>query len=128
MPNLWSAKRKIQDYRRLTLKNMVSESGPVVGYGASARSSTLLNFCGIDHKLVSMIADQNPLKHKCFTSGTRIPIYSPEKVMKGNPGNVFILAWNFSDEIIKILKHKFNFVGKYILPLPNNPKIMKVDG
>ena len=100
----------------LSLKEIISESGMVVGYGASARSSTLLNFCGIDTQFVSIIADQNPLKHKHYTAGTHIPIDSPEIVMKKNPKYVFILAWNFTDEIIKILKDKFNYRGKYLVP------------
>jgi len=46
----------------------------IAGYGASARSSTLLNFCGIGSEYISMIADQNPLKHKSFTAGSGILI------------------------------------------------------
>ena len=108
------------------LTDVTEKNGPIVGYGASARSSTLLNFCGIDVRFVSMIADQSCLKHKHYTAGTHIPIDSPEEVMKKNPECVLILAWNFSDEIIKILKDKFNYAGKCISPLPISPKIMSV--
>ena len=108
------------------LTDITEKDGPVVGYGASARSSTLLNFCGIDTHLVSVIADQNSLKHKHYTAGTHTPINSPEKVMREKPEYVLILAWNFSDEIIKLLRDKFNYVGKCILPLPNNPRIVSV--
>ena len=108
------------------LTDVTEKTGPIVGYGASARSSTLLNFCGIDTRFVSVIADQNPLKHKHYTAGTHIPIASPEEVMKEKPGCVLILAWNFSDEISGILRDKFNYAGKCILPLPNNPRILSV--
>lgn len=113
--------------RLLKILTAVTEkTGPIVGYGASARSSTLLNFCGIDTRFVSMIADQNPLKHKHYTAGTHIPIDSPEEVMKKNPEYVLILAWNLADEISRILRDKLNYTGKCILPLPNNPTIMNV--
>ncbi|MAE11265.1 MAG: methyltransferase [Dehalococcoidales bacterium] len=108
------------------LAEITVAGGPIAGYGASARSSTLLNFCGIDSGLVSVIADHNPLKQGHYTAGTRIPIASPEEVMKENPEYVVILAWNFADEIMRILRNKFSFRGQCILPLPNSPKVVKM--
>ena len=108
------------------VNDLKKEGKSIVGYGASARSSTLLNFCGIDTRFISIVADQNPLKHNRFTAGTHIPIDSPEKVMEKNPDYVFILAWNFADEIIDILKGRFNYTGKFIIPLPNNPKMLRI--
>jgi hypothetical protein len=95
----------------------------VAGYGASARSSTLLNFCGIDSRTVRMIADRNPLKHNRFTAGTRIPIDSPESVMKAGPDTVLLLAWNFEKEIVETLQNEFGFAGRVIVPLPNEPRV-----
>ena len=108
------------------VNDLKKEGKSIVGYGASARSSTLLNFCGIDTRFISIVADQNPLKHNRFTAGTHIPIDSPEKVMEKNPDYVFILAWNFADEIIDILKRRFNYTDKLIIPLPNNPKMLRI--
>ncbi|MDO8623497.1 MAG: class I SAM-dependent methyltransferase [archaeon] len=101
----------------------LSKTKNIVGYGASARSSTLLNFCGITPDMVSMIADQNPIKHNKYTAGTHIPIYSPDDVMDTNPDYVFITGWNFTDEIINILSDRYSFNGKCIIPLPNKPEI-----
>lgn len=98
----------------------------IVGYGASARSSTLLNFCGISNNRLPMIADQNPLKHGKFTSGTRIPILPPEEVLATRPDTVVILSWNFLDEIINDLKNKYEFKGKVIVPLPNEPILITI--
>ena len=108
------------------LNDVIDNNGRIIGYGASARSSTLLNFCGIDNRYISIIADQNDLKHKYYTAGTHILIDSPEEALKKNPNHVLIIAWNFSDEIIKILRDEFDFDGKCILPLPNSPKIIDV--
>jgi len=98
--------------------------GSVAGYGASARSSTLLNFAKIDANLISNIADQSSLKQGRFTAGTHIPIISPEEMINRNPDAIVILAWNFADEISNILRNKFNYKGRIIIPLPNTPKII----
>lgn len=99
----------------------------IVGYGASARSSTLLNFCGIDTGQISVIADQSHLKHKRFTPGTRIPIEAPDDVMNSKPDTVFIMAWNFLEEIALILKNDYRFKGRLIIPFPHPPKIMTIE-
>lgn len=93
----------------------------LVGYGASARSSTMLNFCGIDkHKLLK-IADQNQLKRGFYTPGSRIEIITPEEAFTLKPEGVVLLAWNFKDEIIDLLKNKYGFRGDIITPLPFPP-------
>jgi hypothetical protein len=96
----------------------------VVGYGASARSSTLLNYCQIDVRDVPLIADQNALKHDLLTPGTHIPIKDPEQVMASSPDVVLLLAWNFSSEITQILRQSHQFRGQIIQPLPNSVMVL----
>ncbi|TSC96840.1 MAG: putative SnoG [Parcubacteria group bacterium Athens0714_26] len=105
------------------IKKINQDKKKIVGYGASARSSTLLNFCGINSKMISAIADQNHLKQNLFTAGSHILIEKPEKVIKRNPDYILILAWNFNQEIIENLENNLSFRGSYIIPLPNEPKI-----
>lgn len=113
---------KVKLHKIKLLELLEATKGKIVGYGASARSSTLLNYCGIGPDKIAVIADQNPLKQGKYTAGTRILIQDASKVMKKNPKAVLILAWNFTDEIINFLKQKFDYKGKYIIPLPNDPK------
>ena len=98
--------------------------GSIIGWGASARSSTMLNFCKIDSKLLPAIIDMNPLKQGKFTAGSRILIKSPEEGMKKRPDVIFLTGWNFADEIMKIARTKFGFRGDYIIPLPIKPRIV----
>jgi hypothetical protein len=98
----------------------------VVGYGASARSSTMLNFCGVGPSLIRAIADQNPLKQGLYTPATHIPIQSPEEVLAGRPDTVAVLAWNFFDEIVAGLVSRFGFAGRVVKPLPHPPKALQV--
>jgi hypothetical protein len=42
------------------------------------------------------------------------------------PDVILLLAWNFKDEILSILKGKYNYHGKVILPLPYAPQVIEV--
>ena len=110
----------------VNMLGVAKKKGVIVGYGASARSSTMLNFCGVDRKIITAIADDNPLKQGLYTAGSHILIDSPEKVMRKEPFFVFILAWNFANEITEKLKDKFGYNGGYIIPIPKEPYIKKV--
>ena len=99
----------------------------IFGYGASARSSTLLNYTGINNSLIDFIIDKNPLKNLKYTAGSNIKIIVPNsaknKIKRYN--YCILLAWNFKEEIIKDLK-KLKFKGKVIIPLPRKTKIINV--
>lgn len=106
------------------IQSVVAAGGSIIGYGASARSSTLLNFCRIDRSLVPVIIDKNPLKQGWYTAGTHIPIESPEKVFASkNLSHILLLAWNFEQEIKEYLEQVFRFRGSFIIPLPGMPRV-----
>lgn len=96
----------------------------IIGYGASARSSTLLNFSGIKSNLISQIIDKNKLKKNKFTPGSGIKIIDYEDAIKEIKkfDTIVILAWNFKKEIIDDLKSN-GFKGNFVLPLPYQIKI-----
>ena len=125
----WQKFAKTSFEHREKLKAMIEleilSGKKVIGYGASARSSTMLNFCGINHNHLLCVADQNPFKHNRYTPGTDVLIVSPEEALKQNPDTVVILAWNFKNEIIEDLKDK-GFKGSVIIPLPNIPYLMEI--
>ena len=59
------------------LKQFIEEIGePILAYGASARSSTLLNFAEITSQQIAAIIDRNSLKHELITPGTSVPVIS----------------------------------------------------
>ena len=113
------------------LKNLIKEikkTNKLFGYGASARSSTLLNFSKINNNFLDFIIDKNLLKNDKFTAGTDIKINEPNKVKNliKNYKYCFLLAWNFKDEIMKQLKI-MKFKGKIIVPLPNKTKVYEIN-
>jgi 2-polyprenyl-3-methyl-5-hydroxy-6-metoxy-1,4-benzoquinol methylase len=69
----------------------------VIGYGAAAKGNTFLNFAKFE---LDYIVDDNPLKQNLYSPGSKIPIFSPDKLL-GETSKVCIvpLAWNFFNEI-----------------------------
>jgi len=96
----------------------------MIGYGASARSSTLLNFCGINSSHLDLIADRAPLKHNTYTPGTDILIVPPEQALNEKPDVVLLLGWNFRDEILSQIRDEFGWRGEIIIPLPHDPVVI----
>jgi C-methyltransferase-like protein/putative zinc binding protein/methyltransferase family protein len=98
----------------------------LIGYGASARSSTLLNFCGIDHRHLDVVVDRSPLKHDRYTPGTDIRIAAPADGFTPQPDSVLLLAWNFRDEIIGQIRAEQGWRGEIIVPLPGEPTTLTI--
>lgn len=90
----------------------------IVGYGAPGKGNTLLNYCGIRTDFLDYTVDRNPYKQDKFLPGTRIPIYSPEKIRETRPDYVFILPWNLKEEIMKQNAFIREWGGKFIVPIP----------
>jgi hypothetical protein len=87
----------------------------IVGYGASATSTTLISHFEL-HKYFSYLVDDNVDKVNTYSPGYHIPVYSPKKIINDKPDIIVILAWRFKDEIIKKLDNIFN--GNVVIPLP----------
>ena len=94
------------------------EGKTIVGYGAPAKGNTLLTFFDIDKETIPYICDISKLKQNKFSPGKHIPIVSEKKILEDNPDYVLILAWNFTDEIIKQLSIYRENGGKFIIPVP----------
>jgi hypothetical protein len=90
----------------------------IAGYGAPGKGNTLLNYCGIRTDFLDYTVDRNPYKHGKFLPGTHIPIYPPEKIWETKPDYVFILPWNFKDEIMSQMANVREWGGKFIVPIP----------
>ena len=99
-------------------------SKTVLGFGASARSSTYLNFCGFDSAHIKAIIDNNLLKQGMYSPGASIPIVSLPEGMQMNPDLIFILAWNFRDEIVKECRAN-GYKGEFLVAFPQSPYYFK---
>jgi|TARA_B110000495_G_C23040940_1_gene624364 hypothetical protein len=98
------------------------ENKTIVGYGAAAKATTLLNYCGIDKNLLPYVVDANPYKQNRYLPGTHIPIYNPKKIFETNPDYILILAWNLKDEIMKQINKAEQWNGKFVTFIPKVEK------
>ena len=90
----------------------------IVGYGAPGKGNTLLNYCGIRTDFIDFTVDRNPYKHGKFLPGTHIPILDTAQLDLAKPDYIFILPWNFKDEIMAQLAHARDWGAKFIVPIP----------
>lgn len=82
------------------LVHEISASGrKVVGYGATAKSVTVLNYCGLGINDISWIQDSTKTKQGMLSPKTLIPIVSPEYFREVAPDYAILFAWNHKDEI-----------------------------
>ncbi|MGH7744775.1 MAG: class I SAM-dependent methyltransferase [Candidatus Dormibacteria bacterium] len=96
------------------------ESGKrVVGYGAAAKASTLLNYCGIRTDLIDFIADLSTRKQGSFIPGVRVPIVDPGRIEAERPEYVLILPWNLRNEIAEQLHVVRSWHGQFVVALPS---------
>jgi SAM-dependent methyltransferase len=90
----------------------------VYGYGASTKGNTLLQYFGIDSRLVPAIAERNPEKWGRRTAGANIPIISEEQARKDKPDYFLILPWHFLPSFRAREQEYLAGGGRFIVPLP----------
>jgi len=90
----------------------------VAGYGAPGKSATLLHYCGIGKDLISYTVDRSPYKQGRHLPGSRIPIYSPDRIRETKPDYIVILPWNLKEEIMAQLNYIREWGGQFVIPIP----------
>ena len=95
----------------------------IIGYGATAKSSTVLNFCNIKNETLEYFLDTTPNKIGKYMPGSRIHIKQYSKSLINNVDYIFLGAWNFKDEIFKKERQYVKKGGKFITHVPT-PKII----
>ncbi len=100
------------------LKDLKAQGKRVVGYGATSKSTTVTNFCGIGPDLVEFISDTTPGKQGKFSPGTHIPIFPYDKFKSRYPEYALLFAWNHGEEIIAKETAFTQAGGKFIVYVP----------
>ena len=109
------------NHKKLLKKLLVTlkkQNKKVVGYGASTKGNVLLQFCGINSKIINNIAEVNKYKFNRYTPGSKIKIVSEKSVRLKKPDYMLVLPWHFKDYIVKRERNFLKNGGKLIFPLP----------
>ena len=100
------------------LKQLRAEGKKIHIYGASTKGNTILQWCGIDHKLIDVAAERNPDKYGARTLGTDIPIVSEADSRAMKPDYYLVLPWHFRAEIVERESAMLAAGVGLIFPLP----------
>jgi hypothetical protein len=100
------------------LTEEVKQGKTIVLLGASTKGNTLLQYYGLDHRIIKYAAERNPEKYGRRTPGTNIHIISEQDARDLNPDYFLVLPWHFKNELLLREHEFFKKGGKIIFPLP----------
>lgn len=107
------------------LKKLKKEGKKIHIYGASTKGNTILQWCGIDHRIIDYAAERNPDKYGAMTLGTDIPIISEQESRAMNPNYYLVLPWHFKAEFLERERETLEKGIGLIFPLPTIEIIQK---
>ncbi|SCG58617.1 class I SAM-dependent methyltransferase [Micromonospora halophytica] len=103
----------------LTLLRRLKAEGRVVGaYGATAKSATVTNYCGITPDLVAYVLDTTPAKQGRLTPGAHLPVRPAQEFRPPYPDYLLLFAWNHAEEIMAKEQSFRDAGGRWILYTP----------
>lgn len=91
----------------------------VVAYGATAKSATVTNLCGIGQDLVSAVYDNTPAKQHRLTPGAHLPVRPTDEFTAPYPDYAVLFAWNHAQEIMAKEQGFRDAGGRWVLYVPD---------
>jgi len=111
---------KVNNHRILLLNILEEQKSlgkKIISYGATSKSTTIFNYCGIGPDIIDYITDTTVAKQDKYSPGVHIPIISPEEGLTESVGSIFLGAWNFADYIMDKEKD-YAINKKWIINVP----------
>lgn len=121
-------RRDVDLYKRTVtkiIKTLKADGQVIVGFGASARSTTIAQFCNME-KWLSGIVDSSSYKQGRLWTGTKILVSSPSAHDWARIDVVVLFAWNFEQEIVALLSN-LGFRGRILRLLPYEPTFIEIE-
>lgn len=112
---------EIDDLKRRTrdfIERATDRGELVIGLGASTKGNVLLQYYGLDKRLIPCISERNPEKVSLRTLGTDIELVSEEQARALKPAYMLVLIWFFKEEIIRREQDYLAAGGKLLFPMP----------
>ncbi len=112
--NCEASRRNLLD----TLEEVKRKGKRVVGYGATSKSTTTINYCGITREHIEYISDTTPIKQAKLSPGAHIPVRSYEAFLAAYPDYALLFAWNHAAEIREKETKFTQSGGRWIVYVP----------
>ena len=100
------------------LRDMKRQAKHVVGYAATSKSTTVINYCGITPDLVEYISDTTPIKQGKYSPGAHIPVRPYQEFKAHYPDYALLFGWNHAQEIMAKEDTFKAAGGKWIVYVP----------
>lgn len=100
------------------LEDLRKDGKRVVGYGATSKSTTVNNYCGIGPQHIEYVSDTTPIKQNKLTPGSHIPVKPYQDFENDYPDYALLYAWNHSNEIFEKENGFRKSGGKWIYFVP----------
>ena len=91
----------------------------VAGYGAPAKATTFLNYCGIRSDAIAFTVDRSPQKQGRFIPGVHVPILAVDALDAARPDYIVIFPWNLRNEITTQLAYVRGWGAQFVQFLPH---------
>ena len=110
-------KHNITEIKRV-IEEIKSNGHSVVGYGATAKFTNVMNMCGLNNNHIDYVLDTTPLKNNKWIPNTNVQIraYEPSKVK--DVDYFYLGAWNYKNEVINKELQFIRNGGKFITHIP----------
>ncbi|HWI41866.1 MAG TPA: methyltransferase domain-containing protein, partial [Verrucomicrobiae bacterium] len=100
------------------LRELKAQGKRVVGYGATSKSTTVTNYCGITPDLIEFISDTTPIKQGKLSPGAHIPVRPYADFADRYPDVALLFAWNHGQEIMDKEQAYVAGGGKFLVYVP----------
>jgi hypothetical protein len=115
--------RRLREALRALVHGLKAEGRRLAAYGAAAKGTTLLSYCGLGPDVLEYVVDRNRFKHGRYMPGSRLAIRPVEQLLADQPDDTLLLTWNFADEILEQQTEYRARGGRFIIPIPQ-PRIV----
>jgi hypothetical protein len=121
-PPTWTAFRdRVERNRELFMDfayHAARDGQSVAGNSCPGRASTLLNYYGVNRRLMPYIAElPASLKLGLFVPGVHIPVVDNRRLFDDQPDYVVLFAWHYGEYMAQTLR-KQGLKSKFVVPLP----------
>lgn len=106
-----------QEYTNL-IKQLKDDGKKLIGYGASATSTTLMYHYDMEGTL-DYLVDDFKAKQNLYSPGMHVPVFSSDEIYNNPPDYIVVLAWRYYEKILKKHQRFVDQGGRFIIPLPS---------